>query len=196
MKFLRAFGLGLIYILLLPVFAVIIAIMAVYGFVEYFVLLVKAAIRFFQGRKGFKPLPEDEQVDAIKAEQLRRQMEGETPSPAPQPNVTPVYIQTNFYPGMQHASNQQQPSSPAASQQPQPYAQPPYSPYGAQTEPLPQPAPTNPQLIDVPSNEPLISQQPAYNPQQITDKKLDDAGLNAFSLDSKDNNNGQQGEQQ
>jgi len=166
MKFLRAFGLGLIYILLLPIFTLVVAIVAIYGVFEYFVLLFKVSLRFFQGRKGFKPLPEDIQVDAIKAEQLRRQMEA-TSQPSSQPTPSSVYIQTNYYPGGSQPMNQ--PSYPTSasplSQQP-PYPNP-YSQY-------PYPDGTNPNAtptIDVSSIPSQLSNNaPTYDPSRLIDK--------------------------
>ena len=79
MKFLREFGLGLVYILLSPV---LLAMLLVVGIVMVFVWIVtffKGCIRFFKGDSFFAPLPEDEQVEKIKAEELRRKTESDKP---------------------------------------------------------------------------------------------------------------------
>ena len=100
MKFLRAFGLGLVYILLLPLLFVALAVVGLIMLGQWIFAFFKGSIRFFKGDSFFAPLPEDQQVLAIKAEELRRKSEPPTPVTAP-PSVpagpAQVYIQQNYY---------------------------------------------------------------------------------------------------
>lgn len=100
MKFLKNFGLGLVVVLLLPLFLAGLAIFAIVLFFVYFKELFENVIRFFRGEKGLKKLPEDLQVDAIKEESLRKNMPSEEKketTPVAPPPPTNVYIQQNYY---------------------------------------------------------------------------------------------------
>ncbi len=99
MKFLKNFGLGLLTIFLLPFFLVLLAIAAVYLFFVYLVELFRNTIRFFKGEKGFRQLPEDLQVAAIKEKKFQQSLPQEAPKneAAPTPPPTNVYIQQNYY---------------------------------------------------------------------------------------------------
>jgi len=99
MKFLKNFGLGLLTIFILPFFLLLLAIAAVYLFFVYLVELCRNTIRFFKGEKGFRQLPEDLQVLALKEKRLQQSLPQEAPKnePVATPPPTNVYIQQNYY---------------------------------------------------------------------------------------------------
>ena len=100
MKFLKNFGLGLVVVLLLPLFLAGLAIFAIALIFVYFKEFFENVVRFFRGEKGLKKLPEDRQVDAIKEEALRKNMPSEEKketTPVAPPPPTNVYIQQNYY---------------------------------------------------------------------------------------------------
>lgn len=100
MKFLKSFGLGLVVVLLLPLFLAGLAVFAIVLIFVYFKELFENIVRFFRGEKGLKKLPEDLQVDAIKEESLRKNMPSEEKkemAPVAPPPPTNVYIQQNYY---------------------------------------------------------------------------------------------------
>lgn len=98
-KFLKNFGLGLVYILVLPLFLVVIAVFAVYGFVTCVVLFWHAVYRFFKGEDPFKKLDADVKVDAIKNAQMNNEMKLQPAAPAQSIPAGPsnVYVQQNYY---------------------------------------------------------------------------------------------------
>ncbi len=172
MKFLREFGLGLVYILLSPV---LLAMLLVVGVVMIFVWIVtffKGCIRFFKGDSFFAPLPEDEQVEKIKAEELRRKTESDKPEPAPAQPAGPsqVYVQNNYYqpqpgqPNGQIPQNPQQNMPPFQQGYPQGYPQQPYGngipqqPYGGS---IPQQQPPYPYAEQIPYTEPAPETDPS-----------------------------------
>lgn len=59
LEFVKRFGLGLLYVILTPVFALIIVLFAIYGLFLFMFMAVKAGILFFTGRSVFDDLPED-----------------------------------------------------------------------------------------------------------------------------------------
>ena len=171
MKFLREFGLGLVYILLLQI---LLAGVLVVGVVRIFVWIVmgfKGCIRFFQGDSFFAPLPADEQVQKIKDEELRRKTEPENPNPAPAQPAGPsqVYIQTNYYqqpgqvpPNGQMPQNPQQ-NLPPFQGYPQGYPQQPYG-NGIPQQPYPNGIPQQQPYGNIPQQQPPY---PYPNAEQI-----------------------------
>lgn len=145
----KNFGLGLVYILLLPIFVAILAIAAVVGFVVCIIQFFQATVRFFQGNPAFPPFEEDLKVREIKAAQIENQIH-----PNPQPAVTPsapagpsnVYVQNNYY---QHPNGQA--AAPASSPAPTPIDTTGfYNPQGQPANPsLNQPSPSVPPTLDV-----------------------------------------------
>ena len=59
---LKAFGRGVLYIILFPFFVLAIAIFAIIGLFAFIFQLVKSIIFFFTGRKFFPELPEDREL--------------------------------------------------------------------------------------------------------------------------------------
>ena len=181
MKFLREFGLGLVYILLSPVLLVMLLVVGVVMIFVWIVTFFKGCIRFFKGDSFFAPLPEDEQVEKIKAEELRRKTEPENPAPAPSQPAGPsqVYVQNNYYqpqggqPNGQIPQNPQQNMPPFQQGYPQGYPQQPYGngipqqpygngipqqPYGGS---IPQQQPPYPYADQIPYAEPAPETDPA-----------------------------------
>jgi hypothetical protein len=113
-KFLKNFGLGLIYILFFPVLLVAIALMGVYGLFVCVIQFFRGAIRFFRGLEPFPPFPEDITVESVKQAQIGLSTPTPAPTPAPSQPAGPstVYVQQNYYQNSQHPADPQQPSSP------------------------------------------------------------------------------------
>ena len=178
MKFLREFGLGLVYILLSPV---LLAMLLVVGVVMIFVWIVT----FFKGDSFFAPLPEDEQVEKIKEEELRRKTESDKPEPAPAQPAGPsqVYVQNNYYqpqggqPNGQIPQNPQQNMPPFQQGYPQGYPQQPYGngipqqPYGGS---IPQQQPPYPYAEQIPYTEPAPAETDPSKMIEITPTEGDD----------------------
>jgi hypothetical protein len=97
-KFLKNFGLGLVYILFFPVLLAAICVFGIYCLFVFFVELFIGTIRFFRGDHFFPPLKEDVMVEQIKQSQLQRQL-NQTAAPQPQQPAGPsaVYVQQNYY---------------------------------------------------------------------------------------------------
>jgi hypothetical protein len=112
-KFLKNFGLGLVYVLFFPVLLCAIAIAAVYGFIVCLVQFFRSAIRFFRGLEPFPPFPEDVTVESIKQSQIGLQQPSpETPAPAQPAGPSTVYVQQNYYQNGQHPAAEP-PAAPA-----------------------------------------------------------------------------------
>lgn len=111
-KFLKNFGLGLVYVIFFPVLLCAIALAAVYGLIVCLVLFFRATIRFFRGLVPFPPFPEDVTVENIKQAQIGFQQPApETPAPSQPAGPSTVYVQQNYYQNGQHPAAEQ-PSSP------------------------------------------------------------------------------------
>ena len=149
MKFIREFGLGLLYILALPVFLLAIAVIGVIMVFEWIVMFFVGLIRFFKGDSFFKPLKEDLLVKKIREQEMNAKTgEGEKKQeqPVAPSQQNPVYVQQNYY---------QQPVPPYGGQIPN-------QGYG-----IPQQYPgqyPNPQFINQGYGNP---QYPNQNPMQI-----------------------------
>jgi hypothetical protein len=99
-KFMKNFGLGLVYIILLPLLLVILAAFALYCLVLGMVMFFQAAIRFFQGLQPLPPFEEDLKVAEIKKAQVENQIHPNgVPSTATDNGPAPqsVYVQNNYY---------------------------------------------------------------------------------------------------
>jgi hypothetical protein len=99
-KFLKNFGLGLVYIVLLPLLLAVLVIFGLYGLVVCIVEFFSSTIRFFQGKEPFPPLWEDVRVAEIKKAQMDAQLNVQpAPTPAAQNPAGPstVYVQQNYY---------------------------------------------------------------------------------------------------
>lgn len=57
--FFKKIGEGILYIILLPVFVLILVFFAIIGFFQVFIQMLVALVRFFQGRSLYDPFPED-----------------------------------------------------------------------------------------------------------------------------------------
>ena len=80
---LKAFGRGILYVLLFPFFIAVLAVFAVIGLLAFIFQLFKSIIFFFTGQKFFPELPEDKKLRLMReAEEAAR-----NPQPQPQPQV-------------------------------------------------------------------------------------------------------------
>lgn len=57
--FFKKFGKGLLYLLVLPVFIIVLAGYAIYGFIIFIFVFIRSIIDFFKGKSFFRDLPED-----------------------------------------------------------------------------------------------------------------------------------------
>ncbi|MCQ2741768.1 MAG: hypothetical protein MJ239_00475 [Bacilli bacterium] len=176
-RFLRGFGLGLLYALLLPFMIVAFAIIAVfYGIVNFLINLVKAIIHFFKGEPIFPPFDEDVRADEI----LTTPAPAPISQPAPQP-TTNVYLQTNYYPGQQGfpapgaapMPNPQVPPQPMPQAQFQPQPNPYQQPYYQQPQIQPQTQP-QPQFIENQNQQPLSQEEDPFRIPVQEELPLDD----------------------
>ncbi len=150
-KFLRNFGMGLVYIFLLPLLLIILAIGAIYCLCTWFYHACVLIYRFFRGQNGFEELKEDQ----LLKEKLEAKKEEDTPKPQEETkNAAPqqVFVQQNFY------------------QMPPGYI----PPNGINTAPLP-PFP-NPQVIEETTspleNIPSIEQKEENNEDESSIKQI------------------------
>ena len=95
-KFLKNFGLGLVYVIFFPVLLAMIAIMGVYGFIVCATQFFKGTIRFFKGLEPFPPFSEDLIVERVKEMQIGLQTTPQQNAPTPAGPST-VYVQQNYY---------------------------------------------------------------------------------------------------
>lgn len=112
----KNFGLGLVYIILLPLLLLVLAAFALYCLGLGLVMFFQATVRFFQGLQPLPPFEEDLKVAEIKQAQVENQIHPNgVPSSQPQSSPAPqsVYVQNNYY----------QTPNPSAPQQPAPQAQ-------------------------------------------------------------------------
>lgn len=162
MKFLKALGLGIVYMLISPFIVVGAVCYMLYGLGRWFIFVPVGIIRYFKGEKFFKPLKEDIEVDAaIKAyHDSLLAKETEEPQPPVQPvnnTNTTTYVQNNYY-----TNPNQQPMGPGLN--------------APMSQQLGAPQYQNPQLINQqyqqPMNQPLNPQQyqelPTISYQQVS----------------------------
>jgi hypothetical protein len=97
-RFLKNFGLGLVYVLALPFWLAVLALFAVYGFLVFIVLFAKAANNFFHGRPFFHDKLIDDEIDARVKEVKEAIKSGLPPQTAGVPaGPATVYVQQNYY---------------------------------------------------------------------------------------------------
>ena len=86
---LKAFGRGILYVILCPFFLVVLALFAVIGLLAFIFQLFKSIIFFFTGQKFFPELPEDKEL------RLKREAEeaARNPQPQPAPQAAPIQNQ-------------------------------------------------------------------------------------------------------
>ena len=116
LKFLKNFGLGLLYILLFPFLLVGVAVFAIYGFFRSILQLFAIVGRFFKGEKIFPPYPEDVKAQEILAKNYGLSEKEE--APAPQPAQNTVYVQQNYYPNPNNQPPYPYQNNPGIAQQP------------------------------------------------------------------------------
>lgn len=98
-KFLKNFGLGIVFMICSPVLIVLVLFAAVLGLFNFLVQGLKCVFRFFRGLSPFKELEIDHRVKQIK-EQLDLSYaisEKEKEKESQQPQEKAVYIQQNYY---------------------------------------------------------------------------------------------------
>ena len=113
---LKTFGQGILWAVLLPFILVGVAIVAVFGALDFMVEFVIMIINFFKGKKLFPIYPEDQRAYDILKRAIDKKNGELEPPPAPQGQT--VYVQQNFY------TNQQPPfPMPPSGSLPQGYPQ-------------------------------------------------------------------------
>jgi hypothetical protein len=99
-NFLKNFGLGIVYFLLLPLLIAVFALVGVCLFFLWLYTLIHNSIRFFKGERFFEPFAEDEKVQEIKLAQidsLAHPVTGQTAPSAGPAGPSSVYVQQNYY---------------------------------------------------------------------------------------------------
>jgi hypothetical protein len=164
-KFLKNFGLGLVYIILSPLLLAVIAVFGVYCLFVCLIEFFASAIRFFRGMDPFPQFEEDRAVEEIKAAQVQRQLNSMQPQqPTPQQPAGPstVYVQQNYYQNGHHG--QTPPPNPAPIDSTGFYGSPTNPTLqnnasvpaldDSSSQPLPLQNPNNPQLSEIPVQKP------------------------------------------
>lgn len=95
MRFLKEFGIGIIFAICSPLLLILIALVGVFGILDFMVEFVIMLINFFSGRKCFPVFEEDEEAYKRKQEALNLAQTKEQPQSAPQPNN--IYVQQVYY---------------------------------------------------------------------------------------------------
>jgi len=166
---LKAFGRGILYVILCPFFLLALALFAVIGLIAFILQLFKSIFCFFTGRKFFPELPEDKEL------RLRREAEQARNNPAPQPEVMPQ-------------------AAPAQNQQSDLIFEEMYDESAFEEEPAPvnKPAPTptsveeacflkEPAPAPIPESAPMPEAKPEpIKEELLSDKDADDAPLADF----------------
>ena len=171
---LKAFGRGILYVILCPFFLVVLALFAVIGLLAFIFQLFKSIFYFFTGQKFFPDLPEDKEL------RLKREAEEAARNPQPQPQAQPQAKPQNnlvFEEMLDENDFVEEPapivtpiSRPAPQSVEQACFQEEVKPAPApQPAPAPAPAPRMPEPEPEPVKEELIS-----------DKDADDAPLSDF----------------
>lgn len=94
-KFLKNFGLGLIFMICSPLLACLVVIAGAIGIIYFLLASLRILFRFFRGLKPISELEIDARVAQIK-ERLDLSMTG-SPAPQPQPEQQPIYVTQNYY---------------------------------------------------------------------------------------------------
>ncbi len=95
MKFLKEFGIGIIFAICSPLLLILIALVAVFGVLDFIVEFIIMMVNFFSGKKCFPVFKEDEEAYKRKQEALNLAQAKEQPQPAPQPSN--IYVQQVYY---------------------------------------------------------------------------------------------------
>jgi len=100
-KFFKNFGLGIVYVLLLPILIAIALIVGAYGLFLGFFETNRGIARFFKGESFFPSLHEDREVAMIAKAQHDKMLNGVPPEPkveqTPAPSQNTTYVQNNYY---------------------------------------------------------------------------------------------------
>ena len=187
MAALKRFGLGLLWIFLLPFILIAIAGVAVWGVFNFVIQFGVMVFNFFRGKKLFPLYPEDERAMEIQQRAIDKANQEQAPAPA-QPAPQQVFVTQNYYaggqmmpgmnPGLQNPYGQGLPYQGQMPQQPGmiPPQQPGMIPPQQQTPGYPyqgipqQQNPQQPPVIDAESYPtPQLAELPQYQPSKEDD---------------------------
>ena len=200
MTVLKKFGLGILWALLSPIILVAVALIGVFGAVDFVIEFGIMIVNFFRGKKLFPLYPEDEKALEILQRAIDRK-NGELNAQSQPSQPQQVFVQQNFYttpgsmppptspmgvppgygyPGINQA-NPQQPFQQIPSQQ-QPYQQiPEQQPY----QPAPgQPFRALPQEQEPMPQRPDLAKLPEFNPSDYR------TGTDTIDIDIDEGGNG------
>lgn len=174
---LKAFGRGILYVILCPFFLVVLALFAVIGLLAFIFQLFKSIFYFFTGQKFFPELPEDKEL------RLKREAEeaARNPQPQPAPQAAPIQNQQSnliFEEVYDENAFLEEPEvapivKPAPQPEPQSVEQACFQEEPKYEAPAPQPAPMPASRMPEPEPEP--------EPEElISDEEADDAPLSDF----------------
>ena len=85
MKALKNFGLGLVWVFLIPFIAVAVVVVGLFGIINFFVQFVIMVINFFRGKKLFPMFDEDEEAYEILQKAIDRKKASNQISLKPRP---------------------------------------------------------------------------------------------------------------
>jgi len=117
-KFLKNFGLGFVYIILLPLLLALLVLFGLYGLGVCIAQFFASTIRFFQGKEAFPPFWEDAKVAEIKQAQIAAQLPNPAasqPTSSAPAGPSTVYVQQNYYNGQHNANGTTPTPAPAPS---------------------------------------------------------------------------------
>lgn len=168
MTALKKFGIGILWALLFPIILAGVAIVGVFGAVDFVIEFIIMVVNFFRGKKLFPLYPEDEKAMEIMQRAIdKKNMESAAPAVAPQPQQ--VFVQQNFYttpnqvpppvnpgalpPGYNGYPGMNPNPLPPGYQQ-LPPQQPPYAPGALPPQQQAEPIPERPELAKLPEFDP------------------------------------------
>ena len=162
MNALKRFGLGLLWVFLIPFILLGIAVVGVLGFINFPIQLVIMIVNFFRGKKAFPLFEEDEKAMAILQKAIDKK-NGEVEAP-PTPAPSTVFVQQNYYGAVPPPPGGLPYGQPQYPQQGIPYQNPQAIP-GQMSQGLP--GYQNPQPLpgQVPQGIPYTQVPPYQNPQ-------------------------------
>ena len=169
---LKAFGRGILYVILCPFFLVVLALFAVIGLLAFIFQLFKSIFYFFTGQKFFPELPEDKEL------RLKREAEEAARNPQPQPQAQPQAKPQNnlvFEEMLDENDFVEEPApivTPISRPAPQSVEQACFQ-EEVKPAPAPQPAPA-------PAPAPRMPEPEPAKEELISDKDADDAPLSDF----------------
>ena len=171
---LKAFGRGILYVILCPFFLVVLALFAVIGLLAFIFQLFKSVFYFFTGQKFFPELPEDKEL------RLKREAEEAARNPQPQPQAQPQAKPQNnlvFEEMLDENDFVEEPApvvTPISRPAPQSVEQ---ACFQEEVKPAPQPAPAP---TPAPAPAPRMPESQPVKEELISDKDADDAPLSDF----------------